>query len=112
MKRFPVGTKLRLNAGDSVVVKGWRGVAFRVLEPVQVWIPCSYLKADPETGEEFEVETGEGEWVCGDGSRVRVHMVGDDRVYEVNADDCSPLPDDEFCGSCGQIGCGHGGNHG
>jgi hypothetical protein len=36
------------------------------------------------------------------------HMVGDDRLYEIEIEDIEILDDDEFCGGCGQIGCGHG----
>jgi hypothetical protein len=38
------------------------------------------------------------------GGRVVAHMVGDDRRFEFDVDDVSPL-DDDVC-SCGQIGCG------
>ena len=37
-----------------------------------------------------------------------VVMVGDDHRHHVDAADISPLGEDEFCGGCGQIGCGHG----
>ena len=33
-------------------------------------------------------------------------MVGDDREHHVDLHDVSPLKDDEFCGECGQVGCG------
>lgn len=36
-----------------------------------------------------------------------VRMVGDDRDFTVDLDDLQPLNEDEFCGGCGQIGCGH-----
>jgi len=39
------------------------------------------------------------------GYRVKVRMIGDDRVFEVNKDDCEPLKKSEFCSECGQIGC-------
>ena len=33
-------------------------------------------------------------------------MVGDDRKNHVSKDTVHDLGDDEYCGSCGQIGCG------
>jgi hypothetical protein len=92
-----------------VKVRGFSGVACVVLGPEKVWEPCMCFVTDPETGEEFEEECpGEGEWVDGDGSRLRVVMVGDDHVYTVDADDCTPIDEDAFCVSCGQMGCMHG----
>lgn len=35
-------------------------------------------------------------------------MVGDDRKHHVDLHDVTPLDDDDYCGGCGQIGCGHG----
>lgn len=58
-------------------VKGWRGIAFNILGP-----------AERE-------------------NEVRVVMIGDDRVFEVDRDDCTPLDESEYCGVCGQIGCHH-----
>lgn len=37
-----------------------------------------------------------------------VRAVGDDVDREVPTDDIRHLEEDEFCGGCGQIGCGHG----
>lgn len=46
--------------------------------------------------------------LVGGGPQTQVVMVGDDHVHYVDPSDLSPLDDDEFCGGCGQIGCGHG----
>jgi hypothetical protein len=35
-------------------------------------------------------------------------MVGDDHRWHIDMHDVTPLNDDEYCGGCGQIGCGHG----
>lgn len=43
-----------------------------------------------------------------DDDAVKAVMVGDDREHTVDVEDCTPLDEDEFCGECGQIGCGHG----
>lgn len=42
------------------------------------------------------------------GADAWVTMFGDDRVLTVSVRDLSPLKRDEFCASCGQIGCCHG----
>lgn len=38
-----------------------------------------------------------------------VTMVGDDTRHLVDIDDLEPLPREDFCGECGQIGCDHDG---
>lgn len=42
-------------------------------------------------------------WDC-----VLAVMVGDDVRHHVDVDDLEPVEDDDYCGGCGQIGCGHG----
>lgn len=37
-----------------------------------------------------------------------VQMVGDDRKITVGADTLSAIDREDFCGGCGQMGCGHG----
>jgi hypothetical protein len=43
-----------------------------------------------------------------DYDQVVVRMVGDDRDFPVAITDIEPISTDDFCGGCGQIGCGHG----
>ena len=56
---------------------------------------------DPDTGENvtewsgYQVETG----------RVLMVMVGDDRPFAFDPEDCIPLDEDAYCASCGQVGC-------
>lgn len=40
--------------------------------------------------------------------RTQVVMVGDDRVWDVPVTDCTALGRKNFCGVCGQVGCGYG----
>ena len=90
-------------------VRGFSGVACVVLGPTRVWEPiiCFQTDEDGNGNEgEMEVETGEGEFVDGDGTRLRVRMVGDDTVHEVDADYVEGIDEEDFCGGCGQIGCG------
>jgi hypothetical protein len=35
-------------------------------------------------------------------------MVGDDRRLTFEPDEVTPLSENDYCGSCGQIGCTHG----
>lgn len=95
-------TYTEFSKGQHVRVKGYSGVAFTVLGPETV---SEYIEqCDDETGdcwisdEPDERETG----------KMLVCMVGDDRKIAIDPDDAFPITDDEFCGSCGQIGCGHG----
>ncbi len=76
---------------DAYTVAGWRGIAFRVLG----W----QLEADEDT-EWTGIYQRTGDVFC--------IMVGDDKVHAIDLDDLHPLSVEEFCGSCGQIGCTHG----
>ena len=40
---------------------------------------------------------------------LRAHMVGDDQPFILDPSDCVIIDDEDYCGGCGQIGCGHGG---
>lgn len=97
-----------LEPGDYVRVKGWRGVAFTLIGP-------EIVKVDHETRlcpidddchgcddcyMTYDVELR-------DTGRVIAIMVGDDHRHVVDLEDLALLGDDEFCGSCGQIGCRH-----
>ena len=37
--------------------------------------------------------------------RVLMVMVGDDRVFPTDPEDCTPLDDLAYCAECGQVGC-------
>lgn len=95
-----------LDQNKRYSVKGYRGVAFYFYGYPKKWEPWTSLQMDPETGEEYEEDTGEGEWVEDQANgRVLMVMVGDDRKHEVDESDCTPLDDGAYCPSCGQIGC-------
>jgi hypothetical protein len=75
---------------DHYMVKGWRGIAFYVLG----W------ETQPDEDTEwsgYESRTG----------KVLAVMVGDDYRHSVHPEDLTPLEEDQFCHSCGQIGCTH-----
>lgn len=83
-------TYTEFTPGDYVRVKEYRGLALRVLGPE------TYQHWDFDEGFE-ERETGKM-FVC---------MVGDDRKIAIDPDKAFRISKEEFCGSCGQIGCGH-----
>ncbi len=77
---------------DAYVAHGWRGVAWHVLG----W------ETEPTEDTEWDgIEARTG--------RVVAVMVGDDRRYTFDEEDLKPIPREDYCGSCGQIGCGHDG---
>ncbi len=71
-------------------VDGMPGVAWHILK-YNSW---------REPIDEFDSEEIE------DRSQVVAVMVGDDRKHIIDVDDLIVIDDDEYCGSCGQIGCG------
>ena len=75
----------------AYTVKGYSGIAWHVLG----W------ETEPDEDTEwsgFEVRTG----------NIVAVKVGDDRRFTFEEDEITPLAREEYCGSCGQIGCGHG----
>jgi hypothetical protein len=89
-------TCTEFSKGQHVRVKGYAGVAFTVRGPQieRYWDLDEDIYPDDPT----ERQTG----------KMLVCMVGDDQDIAIDPDDASPLADDAFCGSCGQIGCSHG----
>jgi hypothetical protein len=77
---------------DAYSVRQYPGVAFYVLG----W------QTEPDDDTEWsgiEARTG----------RVLAVMIGDDYRHSLDPDDLEPLPREEYCGECGQIGCRHDG---
>jgi len=72
-------------------VAGYRGVAWHVYG----W------ELQPTEDTEWDgIEERTGRVVC--------VMVGDDRRFTFEPEELTPLRDDDYCGTCGQIGCTHG----
>jgi hypothetical protein len=74
--------------GQTVTVDGWRGIAF-------------YVDEIDTAADEDTVWTGIEEPT----GMLRAHMVGDDRTFVVDPDDCSVIEEGEWCAECGQMGC-------
>lgn len=98
--------------GKYITAKGYSGVALYVHGPVLEWVPetmYEYPGGDETEEPEIVEDPTEGEWVPqNDGTALSVTMVGDDMKFVVDLHDCTVLEESEFCGGCGQIGCGHG----
>ena len=77
-------------SADYYRVTGWPAISFYVLG----W------ETEPDEDTEWtgiEARTG----------NVIAVMVGDDYRHSIDPDDLKPIESDEFCHSCGQIGCSH-----
>lgn len=85
-------------------VAGYKGIAFYVTgyETVTREIDAFWIDED---GDVEQVGTGEFETVELSDGKLKMVMVGDDREHLVDREDITPLPDEQFCGGCGQVGC-------
>ena len=119
---------MTLERGDTVRVERWPGVACWYIGPEMTTryveqAPACWACESPEL--EYDGNTVGDVFVCWDcGSRqpaiidfdeieeptgmVIVCMVGDDRRHAVWPDEITPIDEGDYCGSCGQIGCGWG----
>ena len=89
-----------MSAADIFI--GWAAIApsLFIIEPDWDEMPEG-VDADTWWPDENDVEERPtGMLVC--------VMVGDDSEHIVDPDDCTPIDDDDYCGSCGQLGCGWG----
>ena len=61
-----------------------------------------------DDGNEIECDDpyGEGEWFDDTDGMVIAVMVGDDREWKVDPSDLTEIGSEDYCSSCGQIGCG------
>ena len=85
-------TEQAIDFDARYTVDGHRGIAFYLLGFVERDTP------DTEWDGIREVDT----------SQVRAVMVGDDHEHIIDVDDLTAISEDDYCHSCGQIGCGWG----
>lgn len=79
---------LGLGLERAYAVRGHEGVAWHVIG--------AEIEPDADTDwTGYEVATG----------RITAVMIGDDSVFAFDPADISPIEDDAYCSSCGQIGC-------
>lgn len=78
---------------DAYAVAGWgAGVAWYV----RGW------ETEPDEDTEWTgIEERTGKLIC--------TMIGDDEHHAIDPDDLTPLDRENYCGECGQVGCGHDG---
>ena len=77
---------------DAVRIAGYEGIA------------CVILGYQTEPDEDTEWSGIENRT-----DLLVARMVGDDHYFLVDPSDVSALPREDYCGECGQIGCGHDG---
>lgn len=75
---------------DAYSVRQYPGVAFRV---------CGWETEETEDTHWDGIEERTG--------RVIAIMIGDDHHFSLDASDVTPLPREDYCNECGQIGCTH-----
>ena len=96
-------TKTEFKVGDHVAVEGYGGIAFYIYKQAKIQVPviAVYDDEDGFVQEEivdYELEDDPEHWIC--------VMVGDDREYVVHPEEMTLIGEDDYCGGCGQIGCG------
>ena len=77
---------------ETYSVAGYRGIA---------WYVYGWETQPTEDTEWDGIEERTG--------RIIAVMVGDDRRFTFEPDELTPIPDLDYCASCGQIGCTHDG---
>lgn len=105
-------TTATFTRGDHVTVRGHRGVAWWVLGPEMEQVPA-FDEDDPmfwtEDGDYIGPDGSDpDDWEERDTGRLVCRMIGDDMDFVFDPDDLTKIDDDEFCPSCGQVGCGWG----
>jgi hypothetical protein len=110
-----------IKVGDSVTVPRSNGVAWRFWgHPVKREYSEPYWESVVEECDCFDKaecnRKNHGYWVedpegyeSVEADKAVVVMVGDDQRLTYDMEDLTPLPDEAFCGECGQIGCTHDG---
>lgn len=69
-----------------------------------------YVQHPDWSGVAWAVQDWKFDWDVPHNQTIKCVMVGDDQTFEFDMDDLDVLHWDQFCASCGQIGCGHGGD--
>lgn len=95
-----------IDFGCYVSAEGYSGIAF--------WID-DWAKDIQERYAEYVEDGDSGEVFFGweeveviSDSIVECYMIGDNKMFRFDIEDLTPIDVNDFCGSCGQIGCGHG----
>ena len=96
----------QIDFGQYVSVADYKGVAF--------WVD-NWAKEINEQYVEYVNPDDSGDVFFGweeieniSDTQVECYMIGDDRKFVFDISDLTLIDVNDFCGSCGQIGCGHG----
>lgn len=91
--------------GMYVAVENYNGVAFWVDDWAKEIKEEIFTFLDEESG---ELNWGWDEVEIVSDRMVECYMVGDDKKFVFDLDELTPISINDFCGSCGQVGCAHG----
>jgi hypothetical protein len=100
------GTQEGVNFDGRFKVKNSPGIAYYLLGWSAEYRPSIIIDLD-EDGEEIETEFWDDPELCRtDDDRIVAVMVGDDQRWTIDKSDLTEIDEEDYCGSCGQIGCG------
>jgi hypothetical protein len=88
-------------------VDGYGGIAWYVIGYATQWTEESwtFLGDDNDDRDDESLYAYDEPEEYEDREHVRAVMVGDDRVFEFEIDELTPISEDDYCPECGQIGC-------
>lgn len=92
-------TDTELDFESAYKVAGHEGIAWRLEGYATETV---VIVNDEEDEELYWVDYEEVE----DRTRIKAHMIGDDRTWTFDVTDLTPLSEGDYCLDCGQIGCG------
>ena len=102
-------TEINFEDTDLVFeVDGYKGIAFRFVKFPKKSVNWDDFVVYNDDGDViYEIEPDPDEELeddieCG---QVYVRMIGDNQLHLVDIDDLTILDEEEFCYSCGQVGC-------
>lgn len=97
----------KLDFSKRYAVQSYPGIAFRIQRYLEEPHFDEFLVCDDEDcWHEFETCYVVDSYTDINYGMVVAIMVGDDREHIIDVDELTPIEDDDYCGGCGQIGCG------
>lgn len=98
-------TETTFDFDATYTVDGYGGVAWRAFNYQFEWTEEEWVySGEGDEDDESSYFFNESEKVE-DRSKVRCHMVGDDRTFVFDVDELTALDELDYCASCGQVGC-------
>ncbi len=99
-KEIDFDARYRIDRQPAVA---WRLVGYKTEKRPMICI------GEDDDGNEYEFEDWSETEDVEDRSQVIAIMVGDDRKFTFDVDEVHEIAEEDFCHSCGQIGCTHDG---